>query len=51
VARAATRVEALEGVQRITVTDEGIVVLYDPTVVTAKRIADAFYLQGLAVWL
>ncbi len=50
-ARAATRVQALEGVQRITVTGEGLVILYDPTAVTVETIADAFYLQGLAVQL
>ncbi len=37
------------GIQNIEVTDEGIVVLYDPNVVAVETIANAFYMQGLAV--
>jgi hypothetical protein len=49
VARAATRVQALEGIQSIEVTDEGIVVIYDPNIVTLETIANAFSMQGLEV--
>ena len=48
-ARAATRVQALEGVQSIEVTEQGIVVIYDVATVTLETIANAFYLQGLEV--
>lgn len=48
-ARAATRVQALEGVQSIEVTEQGILVVYDPGAVTSEAIANAFYLQGLEV--
>jgi hypothetical protein len=49
VASVAAHVQALQGVQNIEITGEGIVVIYDPTAVTAETIANAFYLQGLAV--
>jgi hypothetical protein len=49
VARAATRVQALEGIRNIEVTDEGIVVVYEPEVVTLEAIVTAFSLQGLEV--
>ena len=48
-ARVATRVQELPGVQSIEVTNEGIVVIYDPEAVTSETIANAFYLQGLEV--
>lgn len=48
-ARVVTRVQALEGVQSIEVTDEGIVVIYDPEAVTLEAIITAFSLQGLEV--
>ena len=49
VARAATRVQALEGIRNIEVTDEAIVVVYEPEVVTLEAIVTAFSLQGLEV--
>ena len=48
-ARAATHVQELLGVQSIEIADEGIVVIYDPEAVTSETIANAFYLQGLDV--
>ena len=47
--RAATRVQALEGIQSIEVTEEGIVVLCNPDVVSVETIVNAFYLQGLEI--
>jgi len=49
VARAATRIQALEGIRNIEVSEKGIVVIYDPEAVTPEAIANAFYLQGLEV--
>lgn len=48
-ASVAAHVQTLQGVQSIQVTDEGIVVIYDPAAVTVDTIANAFFLQGLAV--
>jgi hypothetical protein len=49
VARVVTRVQALAGVQHITVTDKEIEVIYDPAVKNPNTIARVFYQRGLAV--